>query len=81
MYDNWAEVRRQLDQELASERQQRRARRRQQSHFGQSLWHAPWHLPWRSFWLALRAACFPYFVRPLDKVELTQTCDGFTQPE
>ena len=47
MYDNWAEVRSQLDQELASERQQRQARRRQQPSFWQSLrqrWSAVLHL-------------------------------------
>ena len=69
MYDNWAEVRRQLDQELASEREQRRAQRRQQP----PLWH--------SLWQSLRTACFPYFVHRLDKVELAQTCDGFTPGE
>ena len=69
MYDNWAEVRRQLDQELASEREQRRAQRRQQP----PLWH--------SFWQSLRTACFPYFVPQRDKVELAQTCDGFTPGE
>jgi hypothetical protein len=37
MYDNWAEIRYQLEQELASERQQRQARRRQQPSLWQSL--------------------------------------------
>ena len=38
MYENWAETRRQLDQELARERQQRGAQRGQRL----SLWHSPW---------------------------------------
>ena len=73
MDNNWAEVRRQLDQELASERQQRQAQRRQQP----SWRHAPWH----SFWQSLRTARFPFLVRTMDKVELTQACDGFTKVE
>jgi hypothetical protein len=73
MYDNWAEVRHQLDQELARERQQRQANRGQQP----SLWLSPWQSLWRS----LRTARLPFLVRPMDKVELTQTCDGFMQVE
>jgi hypothetical protein len=37
MHDNWAEVRRRLDQVLESERLQRQARRRQQPVFWQAL--------------------------------------------
>jgi hypothetical protein len=37
MYDNWADVRRQLEQALESERAQRQARRRRQPSLWQSL--------------------------------------------
>ncbi len=61
MDNNWAEVRRQLEQELASERHQRQAQRRQQPSLWQSLWHSPWQF--------LRTACLPFLGRQMDKVE------------
>lgn len=73
MYDNWAEVRHQLDQELARERQQRQAQRRQ----GPSLWLSPWQSLWRS----LRTACAPFLRRQTDSVERRQACDGVTEGE
>jgi hypothetical protein len=69
MDNNWAEVRRQLDQELASERQQRQAHRRQRPSI------------WQSLWQSLRAACLPFLVRHMDKVALRQTYDSSTNGE
>ena len=73
MYDNWAEVRHQLDQELARERQQRQAQRRQGPSFWQSLWLSPWQ--------ALRTACVPLPSRQTDNVERRQACDGVSEGE